>query len=285
MYNQLQEHLNKYSILAEEQFGFRSDSTTNKAIYKLINPLNTKLNPICHLLALLGAHPILHISRIRVNETLNALNSKFIVGGIFFNLEKAFDCLNRNILLSKLPFYDVNGKAKSWFESYLHNRYMRVQISDKGLNQTSFSAWEKITDGVPQGSVLCQLLFHVNDLPKTVNNKTVPVLFADDTSIIVKSPNSKDFQTNMVTAFNYVNKWFKANLLSINIDKTHYIQFKTKNKPTLDINIVCDDNLITTLLNSLRPYIKDISNNVKKFEICLKRFLHVHSFYSIEEYL
>jgi hypothetical protein len=36
-YNQLQEHLNKYSILSEEQFGFRSDSTTNKAIYKLIN--------------------------------------------------------------------------------------------------------------------------------------------------------------------------------------------------------------------------------------------------------
>jgi len=65
MYNQLQEHLNKYSILAEEQFGFRTDSTTNKAIYKLIN------------------------------ETLKALNSKFIVGGI--------DCLNHNILWSKLP--------------------------------------------------------------------------------------------------------------------------------------------------------------------------------------
>ena len=32
-----------------------------------INPLNNKLNPICHLLALLGAHDILHISRIRVN--------------------------------------------------------------------------------------------------------------------------------------------------------------------------------------------------------------------------
>jgi hypothetical protein len=50
---QLQESLNKYIILAE-QFGFRTDSTTNKAIYKLIN------------------------------ETLKALNSKFIVGGIFF---------------------------------------------------------------------------------------------------------------------------------------------------------------------------------------------------------
>jgi len=33
-----------------------------------INPLKTQLNPICHLLALLGAHHILHVSRIRVNN-------------------------------------------------------------------------------------------------------------------------------------------------------------------------------------------------------------------------
>jgi len=32
-----------------------------------INPVNTKLNPTCHMLVLLGAHPILHVSRIRVN--------------------------------------------------------------------------------------------------------------------------------------------------------------------------------------------------------------------------
>jgi hypothetical protein len=32
-----------------------------------INLLNAKLNLICHLLALLGVHPILHVSRIRVN--------------------------------------------------------------------------------------------------------------------------------------------------------------------------------------------------------------------------
>jgi hypothetical protein len=34
----------------------------------LINPLNTQLNPICHLLTLLGTHPILHIIRIGVNS-------------------------------------------------------------------------------------------------------------------------------------------------------------------------------------------------------------------------
>jgi len=33
----------------------------------VINPLNAELNPICHLLALLGPHHILHVSRIRVN--------------------------------------------------------------------------------------------------------------------------------------------------------------------------------------------------------------------------
>ena len=36
----------------------------------LIKPLNAKLNPICHLLALLGAHHIIHVGRIRVNSVL-----------------------------------------------------------------------------------------------------------------------------------------------------------------------------------------------------------------------
>jgi hypothetical protein len=39
----------------------------NKIINLYFNLLNAELNPTCHLLALLGAHPILHVSRIRVN--------------------------------------------------------------------------------------------------------------------------------------------------------------------------------------------------------------------------
>jgi len=34
----------------------------------ILNPFNAQLNPICHLLALLGAHHILHVSRIRVKQ-------------------------------------------------------------------------------------------------------------------------------------------------------------------------------------------------------------------------
>jgi len=37
-------------------------------ILMLINPLKAELSPICHLLALLGAHHILHVGRIRINE-------------------------------------------------------------------------------------------------------------------------------------------------------------------------------------------------------------------------
>ena len=36
-------------------------------LFRLFNPLNAELNPICHLLVLLEAHPILHVSRVRVN--------------------------------------------------------------------------------------------------------------------------------------------------------------------------------------------------------------------------
>jgi len=35
--------------------------------YVIINPATAELNPICHLLALLGAHHIFHVSRIRIN--------------------------------------------------------------------------------------------------------------------------------------------------------------------------------------------------------------------------
>jgi len=43
------------------------------------NPLKTQLNPICHLLALLGAHHILHVSRIRVNLNTTIYTHKFII--------------------------------------------------------------------------------------------------------------------------------------------------------------------------------------------------------------
>ena len=54
-------------VLCDEcVFLFITKFLLNEWKFYAFNPLNTKFNPICHLLALLGAHHILHISRIRV---------------------------------------------------------------------------------------------------------------------------------------------------------------------------------------------------------------------------
>jgi hypothetical protein len=52
-----------------------------QVIQSRFNPLNAQLNLICHLLALLGAHPILHVSRIKVNVSyyLPLLSNESIV--------------------------------------------------------------------------------------------------------------------------------------------------------------------------------------------------------------
>jgi hypothetical protein len=50
---------------------YNQNKVKKKNSHQQINPLNAELNPICHLLALLRAHHILHVSRIRVKRGLN----------------------------------------------------------------------------------------------------------------------------------------------------------------------------------------------------------------------
>jgi hypothetical protein len=175
-----------------------------------------------------------------INKILQAMNNKFKVGGILYDLEKAFDCINHTILLDKLQLYCTKGKFLELIQSYLRDRFQKVIIENKNSYNRTSSKWEKVVAGVPQGSILGPLLFllYINDLPKIADKDTNIVLFADDTSIIVANPNHEQLQTTINKTFSDVVAWFKANLLSLNFNKTFYIEFKTKKcqDPAVNIN-------------------------------------------------
>ena len=95
-----------------------------------------------------------------------------------------------------------------------------------------------------------------------MNKNVTPILFADNTSLILKGCNHAELNEIMMTTYNNVKTWFMINSLSIDIEKTHYILFKAKNKPTFDVNIVSDNKLITPVSDTklLDIYLQDSLN-------------------------
>ena len=77
-------------------------------------------------------------------------------GAFFTDLSKAFDCIDHNLLITKLSWYGVTPKSLKLFFSYLSNRTHSVRINN------SYSRKSDIKYGVPQGSVLGPLLILIS---------------------------------------------------------------------------------------------------------------------------
>ena len=124
IFTRLPQNFTNNNILSKEQCGFKSNSSTDNAIFKLLN------------------------------EILNALNNKLTIGGIFWDLEKALNCVDHNILLSELHYYRIMGSMYTLIQSYLTGRYQHVVINSKISNHNIHSKWDISPKGVPHGSIL-----------------------------------------------------------------------------------------------------------------------------------
>ena len=88
----------------------------------------------------------------------------------------------------------------------------------------------------------------MNDLPYGLHQDAKPVIYADDTSVLLTSKNDGKLKTEFISALDYIIGWFTANGLALNMQKTNIIKFTAcqhqtetlqiehLNKPIIGIN-------------------------------------------------
>jgi hypothetical protein len=74
--------------------------------------------------------------------------------------------------------------------------------------------------------------------------KIKAILFVDDKSVAVSSPNITELEWHLNQVFIKINEQFNANFLSLNYSKTYYIQFQSKNLTSLAMNIINNNKLV-----------------------------------------
>lgn len=195
IYGRLVDFFDKGSVISSCQHGFRADRSTESAACEFMSQVYGKLDD--------GQY----------------------VAGIFFDLSRAFDCLNIDFVLDKLYVVGIRGHALALMRSYLTERKCCVRVDG------NMSQYFEVDTGVPQGSVLGPLIFliYVNDLYENVIDGQVAITsFADDTSMVVSARTPEGLRENISKVVQDFDSWCFKNSLILNIDKTSYVHFRAK---------------------------------------------------------
>ena len=184
-----------------------------KQIMKFMNPHLSK-----NLCGYREGYSTQHALITMIESWRKSLDNKGYAGAILMDLSKAFDCINHELLLAKLNAYGFHESALQSIHCYLRNRWQRVKI------HYSFSHWEELLLGVPQGSVLGPILFNIylNDLLWFVNEGEV-CNFADDTTFYCCNKDLKILLENLELDSSKAIEWFKMNYMKLNTDKCKLI--------------------------------------------------------------
>ena len=212
VYKRTVKFLDKNGIIYNSQYGFREKHSCIDAVMEL------------------------------TKEILKSKENNLHTASVFLDLSKAFDTLDPKILIKKLEKYGLRGVVLNWFESYLTNRQLRVKCEVAKETKTQYSNLYDVEYGAPQGSCLGPLLFllFTNDLYLNIEHCSA-ILFADDTTLYKSHRNIRYLKWCIEEDLRTMSDWFKANKLTLNLEKTEYIFFcarPIKVKPTLEIDNV-----------------------------------------------
>ena len=170
---------------------------------------------------------------------------------LYLDFAKAFDKVPHKRLLKKVQAHGVSGKVYSWIENWLMDRKQQVKIN------SSYSGWNKVTSGVPQGSILGPTLFlmYINDIEENLNSTVLK--FADDTKVM-KVIDNHHCHADLQNDIKGLEKWAKLWQMQFNVDKCKMMHFgfnNTRHTYTMnnkelqtvseekDLGVIIQDNL------------------------------------------
>ena len=171
-----------------------------------------------------------------IEKCKRVLDKKGYAGAILMDLSKAFDCLDHELLLAKLDAYGYSKNALRFIYSYLTDRKQRVKVNG------AFSEWQETKLGVPQGSVVGPLLFHIhiNDLFYLLKDTDI-CNYADDMTIYACDNQLENIQNWLEQDALKLSGWFRENYMTLNDDKCHFLVFGDK---TNDVSVTVGSSLI-----------------------------------------